>query len=100
MPRSLDHRRDQRLPVRKILIEVADRDTGAFGDAGGGEFAIAHGEQNLNAGLEERRHRRFRTRLNRALSGLERVLRLRRDECEFLKREGSCSPAAPDNGSR
>jgi hypothetical protein len=29
------------------LIEAADRDAYVFGDLGGGEFAIAHTQQNL-----------------------------------------------------
>jgi hypothetical protein len=35
---TLDHGRDQRLPVGEILIEAADRDAGTLGHPGGGEF--------------------------------------------------------------
>jgi hypothetical protein len=86
---AFDHRRDQRLPVGEILIEAADRNAGTFGDPRGSEPAIADPEQNLNACLEQRRHGRLRTRLNRLFSGLKRVLRLCWHECEFLKNEGS-----------
>src|SRR6516164_1444809 len=86
---ALDHGCDQRLPVGKILIETADRDAGALGHPRGSEFAIPHHQQNLNARVEKRRHGCFRTGLNGPFSGLERMSRLCRHECEFPKPEGS-----------
>jgi hypothetical protein len=53
------------------------------------QFAVPDRQQNLNACVEKRRHGRFRTGLNRPFSGLERMVRLGRHECEFPKREGS-----------
>ena len=86
---ALDHGRDQRLPVGEILIETADRDAGALSNSRGDQFAVPDRQQNLNACVEKRRHGRFRTGLNRPFSGLERMVRLDRHECEFPKHEGS-----------
>ena len=38
--------------VREVLIESADRDAGAGGDAGGGEALLADADENLKGGLE------------------------------------------------
>jgi hypothetical protein len=42
--------------VREVLVEGADGDAGAVGDAGGGEAVFADGEQNLNGGLQHGVH--------------------------------------------
>src|SRR5262249_53605472 len=76
-------------PIGKVLIEAADRDAGALGHPRGGEFAIPHRRQNLNACVEKRGHGCFRTSLNWPFSRLERLSQLCRHECEFQKHEGS-----------
>jgi hypothetical protein len=80
---AFDHGGDERLPVRKILVERSDGDARSFGDAGGRQSAISRGQQNLNGCLENRGNRRLRSRLNRLFSRLERGGRDGCHECEF-----------------
>lgn len=39
--------------IGEVLVEGADGDAGAVGDAGGGEAFFADGDENLKGGLED-----------------------------------------------
>ena len=66
---ALGQGNEDRVLVREVLVERADRDAGALGDAVRRACCVAVARENLSSGLDDRLERGGRSRLDGPASG-------------------------------